>query len=332
MSFLNETNKRRMANLKNIKSKILSYKKTGTVTHAMEAVSAVKMRKGQGRALSGRAYAAAALAVLERLSSTADLGRHPLMQPSRFVPVEPSDGPRGTLGQGKICTIVVTSDKGLAGSLNSGVIRKVESELAKMNVPKESLALIALGRRGGDYFAKRGYDVRAKHENMSDDVSEEQLRAITDEVLQWHAAGEIANVFVVYQNFISTFEQEPTIRQIVPILPQKMKEIVDGIRPARGKYAPQSEEKLTAPAVYTIEPDADSVLAILLPKLLNIAVFHALLEAKASEHSARMVAMKSATDKAKEMAHNLTRTFNKVRQAAITREVSEITSGIEAMK
>ena len=123
------------------------------------------------------------------------------------------------------------------------------------------------------------------------------------------------------------------MRQIVPIKPDMMKQLVAGIRPARGRYAPQSSE--VGPhsvAAYTIEPDPDAVLDVLLPKLLNIAIFHALLEAKASEHSARMVAMKGATDKAKEMAGNLTRKFNKVRQAAITREVSEITSGIEAMR
>src|SRR4051812_18234166 len=107
-----------MASLKNIKLKILSYKKTGTVTHAMEAVSAVKMRKGQERALGGRAYAAAGLSVLERLSSTADLKRHPLMRE----------------GRGKLCAIIVTSDKGLAGSLNSGVIRKLEEELRNRNL------------------------------------------------------------------------------------------------------------------------------------------------------------------------------------------------------
>jgi F-type H+-transporting ATPase subunit gamma len=130
---------------------------------------------------------------------------------------------------------------------------------------------------------------------------------------------------------VSTFEQEPTVRQIVPVTADLMRETVKGIRPARGKYAPTGEHA-DAPASYEIEPDADAVLAVLLPKLLNIAVYHGLLESKASEHSARMVSMKSATDKAKEMAHSLTRTFNKVRQAAITREVSEITSGMEAMR
>ena len=302
-----------MASLKNIKLKILSYKKTGTVTHAMEAVSAVKMRKGQERALSGRAYAAAALTILERLSGTADVARHPLMQER----------------QGKTAFIIVTSDKGLAGALNSGVIRRVEQEMRERTLNKENTEFLAFGRRGAEYFKSRGYTVSAERTNISDNVSESEVMELTRTLA---TREDIGAVFVGYQNFVSTFEQQPTVRQIVPIKPETMREIVAGIRPARGKYAPQQGTDVVRPAAYTIEPDADSVLDVLLPRLLNIAVFHALLEAKASEHSARMVAMKSATDKAKEMAGNLTRKFNKVRQAGITREVSEITSGMEAMR
>ncbi len=303
-----------MANLKSIKSKILSYKKTGTVTHAMEAVSAVKMRKGQERALSGRAYAAAALSVLERLSSTTDIARHPLMQQR----------------EGKTAVIVVTSDKGLAGALNSGVVRKLENDLRERNLALQDVIVYAFGRRGGEYFTSRGYTVESVHTNVSDAISEGEMSAMTRAVLD---RPDIGSIIVAYQNFISTFEQHPTVRQIVPIQPLTMREIVAGIRPAKGKYAPQADEAVSHRiAAYTIEPDADAVLSVLLPKLLTIAIFHALLESKASEHSARMVAMKSATDKARDMAKGLTRTFNKVRQAAITREVSEITSGIEAMK
>ena len=308
-----------MANLKNIKQKIQSYRKTGTVTHAMEAVSAIKMRKSQMRALSGRAYAAAALSVLERISGTADAARHPMMQEREGMPL----------------FIVITSDKGLAGSFNSGVIRVAEKKLGEFNFSNKTAGvLVAIGRRGGDYFASRGYDILLRRENIRDDVLESDMRDITDEIVKRYDSRDIGSVYVIYQNFISTFEQEPVVKQIVPIRPEMMREMVAGIRPAKGKYAPQDLRGETArvPAAYTIEPDPDTVLSELLPKLLNIAVFHALIEAKASEHSARMVAMKNATDKAKEMAHNLTRTFNKVRQAAITREVSEITSGIEAMK
>lgn len=317
-----------MANLKSIKSKILSSKKMGTVTRAMEAVSAVKMRKSQERALSGRAYAAAALSILERISATTELSRHNLMQNDK---------------SGKTAIIVITSDKGLAGSLNSGVIRATERDVVPFAnmiaslesnlTAKENSIIFAIGRRGGDYFVSRGYDVRLKQANVSDTVSENDIRVVTNQVLELYKTGEIGQCYVVYQNFVSSFEQLPTAHKIIPIDSFVMRKIIEGIRPARGKYAPaSSQEKVSAPAAYTIEPDADSVLEALLPKLINVAVFHALLENKASEHSARMVAMKSATDKAKEMAQAFTRKFNKVRQAAITREVSEITSGIESMK
>lgn len=305
-----------MASLKDIKLKIQSYKKTGTVTKAMQAVSAVKMRKTQERALDARLYAAAGLSVLERISGTTDLARHPLMREAH----------------GKKCFVVITSDKGLAGSLNSGIIRAVEQKLVDLNLSAPNVVIIAIGRRGGDYFANRGYDVRIKHENMGDTVSENEILEITRTMIAWHERGDIDGCFVCYTNFISTFEQEPVCRQIIPITPALIATMVAGIRPARGKYAPAAEKKEPAPTQYSIEPNADTVLRALLPKLLNIALFHAFIESKASEHSARMVAMKSATDKAKDMAASLTRTFNKVRQAAITREVSEITSGIEAMR
>lgn len=306
-----------MASLKNIKLKIQSVKKTSTVTRAMEAVSAVKMRKGQERALSSRLYAASALSVLERLAGSADLSTHALMQPHA----------------GKTVLVVVTSDKGLAGSLNSGVLKKAETELLHRNLSQRDTIVMAIGRRGAEYFANRGYEVRMRFENVSDDVSEADVRTITDELLAAHGLGEAGQAIVVYQNFISTFEQHPSVRQIVPITAATMREFVAHIRPARGKYSPENpDEEFHVSAPYAIEPDPESVLSVLLPKLLNIAIFHALLENKASEHSARMVAMKNATDNAKERAKQYTRMFNKIRQASITREISEITSGIEAMK
>lgn len=309
-----------MASLKDIKLKIQSYKKTGTVTHAMEAVSAVKMRKTQERALGGRAYAAAALSALERLAAASDITQHTL---AREV-------------QGDACFIVITSDKGLAGSLNSGVIKRLEQEIKKRGLQKSNIKIAPVGRRARDYFKSRGYTMLAvlpeNFSNVGDDVSESEVMHITTTIVAERLKGAIGDAFVVYQNFLSTFEQEPSVRQILPLSSEMLKEFVAGIRPAKGKYAPQEGEDTDGPSTYTIEPEADEVLGVLLPKLLNIAVFHALLEGKASEHSARMVAMKNATDKAKEKAQDLTRTFNKVRQAAITREVSEITSGMEAMK
>jgi F-type H+-transporting ATPase subunit gamma len=301
--------------LKHIKLKIQSVKKTSTVTRAMEAVSAVKMRKAQERALGGRAYAAAALTILERISGSKDLQQQPLMQTS----------------EGKTAIVLITSDKGLAGALNSNVIRSAEREIESRGLSKDDIILLAIGRRGGDYFLNRGYVVREKIENISDDISEKDMYRITDQLLDMHAKGEIGSALIMYMNFLSTFEQKPVVRQLLPITPEMVREMVAGIVPVKGKYAGIGQGE-TRPATYTIEPDAEAIVKVLMPRLLNIAVYHGLLEAKASEHSARMVAMKSATDKAKEMAKLLTRKFNKIRQAAITREVSEITSGIEAMK
>lgn len=301
--------------LKHIKLKIQSVKKTSTVTRAMEAVSAVKMRKAQERALGGRAYAAAALTILERLSGAQEIKTHPLAQKK----------------DGKTLVVLITSDKGLAGALNSNVIRTTEREMEARGLTAENTIMIALGRRGGDYFLNRGYAVRAKHENVSDSISEEEMRFVTDAILAMHEKGEITAALIAYMNFLSTFEQKAVVRQILPLTPELIREMVAGIVPAKGKYAGIGKSEKPA-NTYTIEPDAAAIIKVLMPRLLNIAVYHGLLEAKASEHSARMVAMKSATDKAKELARDLTRKFNKVRQAAITREVSEITSGIEAMK
>lgn len=301
--------------LKHIKLKIQSVKKTSTVTRAMEAVSAVKMRKAQERALGGRAYAAAALTILERLSGSKEIQQQPLMQTRT----------------GKTAIVVITSDKGLAGALNSNVIRATEREIEARKLTQKDIVFLAIGRRGADYFANRGYDIRMREENVSDSISETDMHIVTDALLELHATGEIGSAVLVYMNFLSTFEQKPVVRQILPITSSLIQDMVAGIVPAKGKYAGMLKDD-TRPASYTIEPDAESIVKVLVPRLLNVAVYHGLLEAKASEHSARMVAMKSATDKAREMAKDLTRKFNKVRQAAITREVSEITSGIEAMK
>ena len=136
---------------------------------------------------------------------------------------------------------------------------------------------------------------------------------------------------MLYQNFLSTFEQEPTKRQILPLDPAEIHYIMRGIRPKEGKFSDDVEgpEEKTA---YTVEPSPEEVLESLIPRLVQIMLYHALLESKASEHSARMVAMKNATDKSKEVIKALTIQYNKARQAAITAEVSEITAGVEAMK
>lgn len=299
--------------LKLIKSKIRATQRTGKVAKAMEAVSAVKMRKSQERALVGRPYARAALRILSHLQGRIVGDAHPLMRASEATGV---------------CVVVITSDKGLAGNLNNAVLKAVHKEID--GLPKEQVSLVCLGRKGYDHFRSRGYNVLLHHIHISDEVSltemEEIMRVATDAFLR----KEAGRVVVAYQNFISTFYQEARVRQVLPLDTQTLARVVEDITPQQGKYAETQEEVSGSP--YTIEPSDEVVLDSVLPRLIEIMLYHAMLEHKASEHSARMVAMKNATDKAKEVTKTLKLRFNKERQAVITREVSEITGGIEAMK
>lgn len=302
-----------MANLKQIKGKIRAVGKTAQVTKAMEAVSAAKMRKAQGLALSGRAYARAAVSILARLSDSKELERHPLAQ---------------TRAVARVLYVVITSDKGLAGALNSSVLKSAYADILASGLPKERVEIIALGRKAHDFFERRGFTVLLSAPN-TDLVDELLVEKVVERVTSAFSSSTTDAVKVVHQNFVSTFEQRAAVRTILPLTLKALEEVVEGIVPARGKFA--SEKEHSHPQSYTFEPSEDEVLKIILPRLVAVFVHHALLESQASEHSARMVAMKSASDKASELTHTLTVKFNKARQAAITREVSEIVGGMEAL-
>lgn len=302
-----------MAGLKLIKSKIKSVQKTQKVTKAMEAVSAAKMRKAQLRALAGRAYARAAVAILSRISGLREMASHSLMQKREL---------------NRVLYVVITSDKGLAGALNSAVLRATFADINASGLPKESVFIIAVGRKANDFFVSRGFDVEAFHPN-NDQISSVFIHEIVSEAALRFQSATVDEVKIAYQNFRSTFEQLPILRVIFPLSLVELQRVVGDIIPAKGAFSHPQNGK--APAAYVVEPTQTKVLNVILPKLAGIFVYHALLESQASEHSARMVAMKSASDKAEEMRHALTLGFNKARQAAITREVSEITGGMEAM-
>jgi F-type H+-transporting ATPase subunit gamma len=299
--------------LKQVKNKIIATGKTGKVTKAMEAVSAVKMRKSQERALKGKPYAEAAIRILTRISGSRDVVEYFKKKAD---------------GLGTHCFIVITSDKGLAGSLNSTILKEADRAISAYN--ENDVRIIAFGRKAYEYYTRRNHSIDAHYVNVSDDVSLTDMEDVTKFITESFDTGTYNDVSIVYQSFVSTFEQNAVRRQILPLDPLTLEVMVRDIVPKRGEYSDYQKE-LTAP-VYTIEPAADEVMATLIPQLLKIMVYHALLENKASEHSARMVAMKNATDKAKEMTHSLTLLYNRERQAAITAEVSEITGGIEAMR
>lgn len=302
-----------MAGLKEIKSKIRSTARTRTVTKAMEAVSAAKMRKTQNAALAGRSYARAATSVLARVQGTRELASHPLTEKREVK---------------KALYIVITSDKGLAGALNSGVLRTAARDIAERGLTAGSASVVAIGRKAQDFFSRREFAIESYHPN-TDVVSADIIAQVVSEAAALFSAGAVDEVLIVYQNFISTFEQRPTLRTLFPLSLSELQKVVDDIVPQKGAAKQPAPE--ASAAGYTVEPSESQVLGAILERLAAIFVYHALLESQASEHSARMVAMKGASDKAAEMQHALTLKFNKARQAAITREVSEITGGMEAM-
>ncbi len=299
--------------LKQIKNKIKSTIRTSKVTKAMEAVSAVKMRKSQERAFKGRPYAEAALRILERASHTLDAQRHPLFAKH---------------SEGKCAIIVITSDKGLAGSLNTAVLK--EANVLLNSFGDRNVDMMCFGKKAYEHFLRRGHTVPLHYVNVKDEVELEDMDEVVDHVTALFTKKEYQSVHVVYQSFVSTFEQSAEVRQLLPLDSKSLQDIVMGIVPKHGKYSNLPQE--VKPIAYTVEPSLRAVYNTIFPMLISIMVYHALLESKASEHSARMVAMKNATDKAQEVTHLLTLAYNKKRQGVITAEVSEITGGIEAMK
>lgn len=298
--------------LKHVKNKIIATKKTGQVTKAMESVSAVKMRKSQERAFASRPYIHSAMRILARVANSQDGLAHPLAEKHET---------------GKKLLVIVTSDKGLAGSVNSAVIKKAEQFFSD----NKEVDVIAIGRKALEFANRMKKNVIADYTNVSDDVTIADVYSMSDAVVDGFKAGTYEAVEVLYQNFLSTFEQEPTKRKLLPLDPAEITYIMEGIKPKTGKWSEDSVVVDTK-IPYEMEPSASDVLDTLIPQLVQIMLYHSLLESKASEHSARMVAMKNATDKSKEVVKSLTIVYNKERQAAITAEVSEITAGVEAMK
>ena len=279
----------------------------------MESVSAVKMRKSQLRAFESRPYVHAAMRILARVSQSDGALEHPLAQ---------------VRATGKDLVVLVTSDKGLAGSVNSAVLKQAE-QLRKSGT---SFDVIAIGRKAVEYAEREGLTIIERYTNVRDDVTVADVYSMAAGVMRaYEDTKTYREVRVIYQNFISTFEQAPTNRKVLPLDPAEIHYIMQGIKPKHGKF---SDSEIAGDGIvnYTIEPSPKAVLDALIPQLVQILLYHALLESKASEHSARMVAMKNATDKSKEVVKALTIKFNKARQAKITAEISEITAGVAALE
>lgn len=298
-----------MANLRDIRRRIKSVKNTAQITRAMQLVAAAKMKKAQDQALAGRKYADQLNQVLVNLKENVDEESHPLL--------EKRDGE-------KTLTLVISTDKGLCGGLNTNLLKLVRKE------QNEETTYATVGKKLRMQLEKTGDSIKADF-IVEDPVAFREARPIakflTDEFLE----GNFDKIKVCFTNFVSTLTQTPHCSTLLPIEADKLAEKRDyeGV----GKDQVKDTDHHSANSKdYEFEPSPEVVLDTLLPQYLNFQIYQMILEARASEHSARMVSMKAATDNANSMIDDLTLDYNKLRQAAITAELLEITTAMKAME
>jgi F-type H+-transporting ATPase subunit gamma len=284
-----------MATIREIRRRIKSVKNTAKVTKAMEMVAGSKMKRAQERTIAARPYAEKMQQVLADLAAQGRFGEdvHPLLQ-KREV--------------NRIALIHITPDRGLCGGLVANVNRSVANFILEQNV---LITTVVVGRKGRDFMIRSGQEVRAEFTQLGDRPSIVDIQPITHIVIDDYTNGLIDEVYVSYTRFVNTMNQQPVLWRLLPIEPT-------AIEPG------QSVE-------YIYEPSPAEVLAELLPRFVEKELYHVILEAIASEQSARMVAMRSATDNAKEIVEEMTLTYNKVRQEMITKELLDIVGGVAAL-
>jgi F-type H+-transporting ATPase subunit gamma len=295
-----------MANLRDIKKRIGSVESTKQITRTMEMVATARIKKAQERIESARPYALAMMEVLGNVARFAKGATHPLLL---------EHGKRD-----KIVVIAVTSDRGLAGAFNSNILRMAEELIAEETGNGAEVDVISVGKKSGSYFRYRGLEPLATYRDISDRPTFSDAESIAAHLIPGYEAEEIDAVYVIFNRFKNVAEQSPEVHQLLPIERRVMDEAAEDVEAAQ------------ISAEYQFEPDAESVLELLLPTYVETLIYRALMESAASEHGARRTAMKAATDNASEMIKTLTRSYNRARQAAITQEIAEIVGGAAALE
>jgi len=288
-----------MASLRDIRRKIVSIKKTQQITKAMKMVAAAKLRRAQERVIAARPYSRKMLTVIASLASRVERMQHPLLAKR-----EPK----------KVKLLVLTSDRGLCGAYNTNILRKAVEAVREFQAQGKEVRVNIVGRKGRDFFRKRSsYTVGQAWSDLGM-INYEKAADVGKNIVERFAAGETDEVYLLYNEFKSVMQQNVNLEKLLPVEP------------------PAEADPFTAAVDYLYEPSAVAILTSILPKHIEVQVYRALLESQASEMGARMTAMDSATRNAKDLIGRLTLKFNKTRQAAITKEISEIVGGAEALK
>ncbi len=288
-----------------LRRRIKSVKSTKQITKAMEKISAVKMRQSQHAALVSRRFAALAWEIAAHLEGRVGTPVHPFLK----------ERPVRTVGY-----IVVSSDKGLCGSLNAKITHKVFSAMGNDGIAPEHAVIYAVGKKSRETLVRAGIPLKADFGPVPAKPSIARARPVAEAVAADFTAGVVDRVYVVYSHCKGTLSQEPIARQILPVSAESFEAETEKLRARAGG------------AVYSFEPSPEEVLEALLARILESQIFQAMLEHSASEHSARMVAMKNATDNITDLIADLSLVMNQNRQAYITREVAEISAGKAALE
>ncbi|WP_077623441.1 ATP synthase F1 subunit gamma [Sediminibacillus massiliensis] len=286
-----------MASLRDIQTRINSTKKTKQITKAMQMVSASKMNKAEQNAKAFVPYSEKIQEVVASIANGDDNADHPMLKPREVK---------------KTAYFVITSDRGLAGAYNSSILRSVYRTIQERHNSPEEYTVIAVGRVGRDFFKKRGMPVAREIIGLADQPDFADIKSLTSETVQMYEDEEIDELILYYNHYVSAISQEVTNKKLLPLT--------------------NIETDGKALSTYEYEPDQEQILKVLLPQYAESLLYGALLDGKASEHAARMTAMQSATDNANELIDDLSLSYNRARQAAITQEITEIVGGAAAQE
>ncbi len=300
-----------MATAGEVKKRIRSVKNISQITRALEAVSASRVRKAQARVLASRAFAEKAWEILLNVQSTSTKG----------IPLHPLLTARPEIKQ--VMIVLITSDRGLAGAFNSNIIRVAQRFAHRMGKP---VRWVTIGKKGRDSLIRSGANVVAEFSTFGGDPTIADIAPASRLAIDEFLSGTVDDVFIAYTDFVNTLTQRPVVLSWLPLLPFSTEDNIlkESLKDIPTVSASKSD--------YEYEPDPAAILDEIVPRFTELQLYQALLESQASEHSARMVSMRNASDNATQLIGDLTLVYNKVRQAAITAEILDIVGGAEALQ
>jgi F-type H+-transporting ATPase subunit gamma len=303
-----------MAGTKEIKRRIVSVKNTNKITNAIELVAASKMKRAVNSTLASRMYAEYSWEILTSIAENIGEISHPFFDHKKT---------------GKFLIVLITSNRGLCGAYNAQIIKKTISMLKKFpqsSTVSDGVDIITIGKKGTVAMQRTGQDVTASFTELPDNVSLADVLPIAKLITEEYISKNYEKVFVAYTDFVSALTQKPNIKQILPVSRQELREFMESVGESTTESISQKKTD------YLFEGNKDVLITSLSEKLIRMQIYQMLLESNASEQSARMIAMKNASDASGEMIDDLTLVFNKARQANITREISEISAGMASVE